>query len=156
MRVRRANSCLTLNPIFTPIFSGAQLRETPGRVVVPALERLAAIVDGNDEMRGFFVEAGGVPRLSQLAASDLEPCKGAVNCVASCYINAHRCWCHYVFAVRARSWNDSCTVQVPDVSCRMLSVHPMQLSRLAAHGHAFSPRDCHAPSCLPTSACWLS
>ncbi len=54
-----------------------QLRETPGRVVVPALERLAAVVDGNDEMRGFFVEAGGVPRLSQLAASDLEPCKGA-------------------------------------------------------------------------------
>ena len=59
----------------------AQLREVrdPARVVVPALERLAAIVDGNDEMRGFFVEAGGVPRLSQLAASDLEPCKGGVN-----------------------------------------------------------------------------
>ena len=48
----------------------------PGRVTVPALERLAAVVDGNDDMRVFFVEAGGVPRLSQLAASDLEALKG--------------------------------------------------------------------------------
>ena len=56
-----------------------QLRELRdlARVTIPALERLAAIVDGNDDMRVFFIEAGGCPRLSQLAASDLEPLKGA-------------------------------------------------------------------------------
>ncbi len=55
-----------------------QLREVRdlARTTVPALERLAAIVDGNDDMRTFFIEAGGCPRLSQLAASDSEPLKG--------------------------------------------------------------------------------
>lgn len=57
---------------------GQQIHEVrdPRQVTIPALERLAAILDGNDDMRSFFVEAGGCARLSQLAASDNEPVKG--------------------------------------------------------------------------------
>ena len=59
---------------------GVQIQEMrdPRAVTIPALERLAAILDGNDDMRTFFVEAGGCARLSQLAASDQDSIKGGL------------------------------------------------------------------------------
>ncbi len=49
----------------------------PKAVTIPVLQRLAALTEDNDEMRSYFVAAGGAPRLSQLAASDHPPLKGA-------------------------------------------------------------------------------
>ena len=40
--------------------------------------RLAHILDGNDDMRSVFVEAGACERLSQLTASENDPVRGAV------------------------------------------------------------------------------
>lgn len=48
----------------------------PKQVAIPLLARLAVLVEDNDEMRSYFVAAGGAPRLSQLAAADHPPLKG--------------------------------------------------------------------------------
>ncbi len=48
----------------------------PKAVTIPVLARLAVLTDDNDEMRSYFIAAGGAPRLSQLAAADHPPLKG--------------------------------------------------------------------------------
>lgn len=58
-----------------------QMREVrdPKQVTIPVLARLAVLVEDNDEMRSYFVAAGGSPRLSQLAAADHPPLKGGLQ-----------------------------------------------------------------------------
>lgn len=45
-------------------------------MTIPVLARLAVLTEDNDEMRSYFIAAGGAPRLSQLAAADHPPLKG--------------------------------------------------------------------------------
>lgn len=56
----------------------SQMREVrdPKAVTIPVLARLAVLTEDNDEMRSYFIAAGGAPRLSQLAAADHPPLKG--------------------------------------------------------------------------------
>lgn len=65
------------------------------QVTIPALERLAAIVDGNDDMRTFFVESGGCARLSQLAASEHDSIKGGILIEFSNTQTLHQCMPQY-------------------------------------------------------------
>ena len=46
---------------------------------IPVLLRLAALVEDNDEMRSYFIAAGGAPRLAQLTAADNPPLKGGAR-----------------------------------------------------------------------------
>lgn len=73
---------------------------------IPVLLRLAALVEDNDEMRSYFIAAGGAPRLAQLTAADNPPLKGGFLLPLPCQPRqltqpAPACACVFSFAGKA-------------------------------------------------------
>ena len=72
---------------------------------IPVLLRLAALVEDNDEMRSYFIAAGGAPRLAQLTAADNPPLKGGFLLPLPCQprqLTQPALACACVFPLRAK------------------------------------------------------